>query len=117
MKIISKNSDKICFSAETNENLANAIRRHINEIPILAIDEVEISKNDSPLYDETIAHRVGLIPLKMKKGFKENEKNVLKLKVKKPGIVYSSEFKGNFEIVHDKMPITLLNENQELILN
>ena len=32
---------------ETNEELLNAIRRSVNEIPILAIDEVDIHKNDS----------------------------------------------------------------------
>lgn len=44
--------------------MANAIRRIIiSEIPVMAVDEVIILKNDSPLYDEIISHRLGLIPL------------------------------------------------------
>jgi len=45
--------------------MVNALRRIIlTEIPVMAIDEVIILKNDSPLYDEIISHRLGLIPLK-----------------------------------------------------
>ena len=63
-----KNSDeKLVFTLKTSENLANAIRRSVGLIPAMAIDEVEISRNDSPLYDETLAHRIGLIPLKHEK--------------------------------------------------
>jgi len=64
MKLINKKENKIMFTAEIEESLANAIRRYMNQIPVLAVEEVEISRNDSPLYDETIAHRIGLIPIK-----------------------------------------------------
>ncbi len=47
--------------------LANALRRSVDEIPVLAINEVDIYKNDSALYDEIIAHRLGLIVLKNQK--------------------------------------------------
>jgi len=93
MKIIKKSKEKIVFSA--NEGLANSIRRSVSLIPIMAIDEVEISKNDSPLYDETIAHRLGLIPLKMENSYKDGTVLKFKLHSKKEGYVLSEEIKGD----------------------
>lgn len=110
MELISKNNEKIEFSGEINTSLANAIRRHILEIPTIAIDEVDIIKNDSPLYDETIAHRIGLIPLKMDRGEKEV---TLKIASNKEGFVHSNELKGELKVVYGEIPITLLEKEQE----
>lgn len=114
MKLIEKKKNQITFSAELEEPLANAIRRYIDQIPILAIDEVEISKNDSALYDETVAHRLGVVPLKMTKGMNEKTEEQLALVVKKDGFVYSEELKGKVNPVYGKIPITLLKKGQEL---
>ena len=116
MKIIEKQDNKIIFSAEIDESLANSIRRYLNQISILAVDEVEISKNDSALYDETIAHRIGLVPLKMDKGITDKTELNLKLSVKKEGLVYSEELTGGVKVVYDKIPITTLKKGQELEL-
>ena len=114
MKIAEKTENQFVFTADIDESLANAIRRYANEIPIPAIDEVEIIKNDSPLYDETISHRMGLIPLKMEKGINDKTPVHLKLVSDKEGIVFSGELQGNIEVVYDKIPITSLNKGQEL---
>ncbi len=114
MKIINKKDNQITFSAEIDESLANAIRRYVDQIPILAIDEVEISKNDSPLYDETIAHRLGLVPLKMDKTTSEKSAEQISLVAKKDGIIYSEDMKGKVKPVYDKIPITILKKGQEL---
>jgi len=113
MKLVEKKDNKLILITEANESILNSIRRYANQIPILAVDEIEISKNDSPLYDETIAHRIGLIPLKNEG--KEGEK--LKLNVKIEGVVYSEELKGDVKIIYDKIPITLLDKGQELELS
>ena len=110
MKLVEKKEDHLTFTTEIDESLANAIRRYVNQIPILAIDEVEILKNDSPLYDETIAHRLGLISIRISKD-KKNPK--ISLIAKKEGMVYSGELKG-VKVVYENIPITFLDKGQEL---
>jgi DNA-directed RNA polymerase subunit D len=128
IKIISKDKEKISFVTDMSETVANVIRRSVLEIPVLAIDEVEFFKNDSALYDEVIAHRLGLVPLITEKTFTEREKCSckgkgcskcrvdLKIKAKGPLTIYSKNLKGKAKVVHDKIPIVILNEYQELEL-
>jgi DNA-directed RNA polymerase subunit D len=114
MKLTNKKENQITFVAEINESLANSIRRYVSRVPILAIDEVEISKNDSPLYDETIAHRLGLIPIVRDKSIDGKKGATLKLNSNKEGFVYSGEMVGKVKVVYDKIPITLLDKEQEI---
>ncbi len=114
METVEKKENQITFRADISDSLANAIRRYINQIPILAVDEVEIYKNDSPLYDETVAHRIGLIPLKMDKAVSEKTEMEIKLSVKGEGIVYSGQLEGGLGVVYDKIPITTLGPEGEL---
>jgi len=55
MELILKTQEKLVLRVEENEPLLNALRRSVAEIPTLAINEVEIFKNDSALYDEVIS--------------------------------------------------------------
>ncbi|MFZ1970825.1 MAG: DNA-directed RNA polymerase subunit D [Candidatus Nanoarchaeia archaeon] len=114
MEVIDKKENQITFKAEISDSLANSVRRYLNQIPVLAVDEVEIYKNDSPLYDETVAHRIGLIPLKMDKSVNEKTEMEMKLAVKREGMVYSGDLKGALGVVYEKMPITSLGEENEL---
>lgn len=127
MKILQKTENKIAFVEEIDESLANAIRRSALEIPILAVDEVEFAKNDSVLYDEILALRLGLTPLKTEKmelpgdcscdGKGCSKCSVqLKLKEKGPKTVYSGDLKGKAEIVYNDVPLVKLEEGQELEL-
>jgi len=110
-----------------NHTLANAIRRSAEEIPVLAVDSLEIVKNDSVLYDEIIAHRIGLIPLEADKTFTLPEecscdgKGCVKcsanltLKVAGPGMVKAGDLKSKtIKPIYPEIPIVLLQDGQEL---
>jgi len=125
IKLINKSEKKLSFSGEIDSNIANAIRRSVNEIPILAIDTLEISKNDSALYDEIISQRMGLVPLKNENLRLPEEcdcgkedgcgKCSTKFKLSKigPCVVYSSDLSPG-DSVEYKMPITILAAEQEI---
>ncbi len=132
-KIISENKIKTKILLEdTMPEEANAIRRTIiSEVPTLAIEDVVITNNSSAMYDEVIALRLGLIPLKTDlKLLKLPEKCSCKgkgcnkcrvefyLKEKGPKTVYSGDLKTEtgFEPVIKDIPITKLFEGQEINL-
>ncbi len=134
IKILEKNEIKIKFLLEeVSPAFANALRRvMITEIPVLAIDWVDFYENTSVLFDEIIAHRLGLIPLKFnpeKFNFMEECsckgkgcalcQVVFALEKTGPCIVYSGDLKSsNKEVkpLYDKIPIVELLENQKIKL-
>ncbi|WP_287586780.1 DNA-directed RNA polymerase subunit D [Candidatus Borrarchaeum sp.] len=66
VQILEKTQDMLRFILEdVDASFANAFRRvMIAEVPTFAIEDVIIIENTSALYDELLAHRLGLIPLK-----------------------------------------------------
>ncbi len=63
--IIRKQDNIIHFLAEgIDVAFANALRRTmLTRLPAMAIDEVLVLENTSVMYDEMLAHRMGLLPL------------------------------------------------------
>jgi len=115
------------------EYYANTIRRVIvNKVPAMAIEDVEIRKNSSILYDEIIAHRLGLVVLKTDlKSYRVPSECTCKeegcakcrlkmtLKAKGPYTVYASDLKSkdpSVKPVYPKTPIVQLLKNQEIEL-
>ena len=98
IKILDKNKEKMSFILKGVDSVfVNTLRRLvIEEIPSLAIEDVTFVQNSSALYDEILAHRLGLIVLKtdlkdfdLKNLEKATNKIAFKLDVKGPGNVYS----------------------------
>ena len=65
IKLLSKEQDTLRFVlSDISPAFANALRRIIMaEVPVMAIDDVMILENNSVMYDEILAHRLGLIPV------------------------------------------------------
>ena len=111
----------------------NMLRKTIvDEVPTMAIEDVELRKNSSVLYDEMIAHRLGLIPMTTDLDAYELPEDCtckgegcskcelqFSLKAKGPGYVYSSELKSKdpkVSPVEPKIPIVKLIKGHVLEL-
>lgn len=127
-----KKEGKIFFMIKGgSEVFANTIRRMIlEEVPTLAVEEVEVKDNDSALYDEMLALRLGLIPIKtdlasyrLPQSPEEIEEKSarctlqIKLKAAKKGYVYAEEAESSdpkCTFVYPKMPVVKLLAKQKI---
>ncbi len=135
LEILEKNKEKLTFILrDSSTHFANTLRRMIiNEVPTMAIEDVEFRKNSSALFDEMVAHRLGLIPLKTDlKSYNFQEDctckgegcakcevvGMLKVKeAKEPTIVTASELKFKdpaIKPIFPETPIVLLLKGQEI---
>lgn len=112
---------------------ANAFRRAmIGEVPTLAIEDVRIYDNTSALFDEMLAHRIGLIPLKTDLSSYSTQDNcscggagcpgctsTYTLSVEGPRTVMSSDLipqDPKAVPVFDNIPIVKLTKGQKLVI-
>lgn len=134
VKILGEKYDKLSMEVKgSNPAFMNALRRIVlSEVPVLAVNFVNFKANSSAMYDETLAQRLGLIPLKFKPGdFKLPEECNCKgegcpncqvslvLKKEGPGTVYSKDMKStskNVKPLYNKIPIVELDKGQKLDL-
>jgi DNA-directed RNA polymerase subunit D len=119
---------------DSSEWYMNTLRRlMVNEVPTMAIEVVEIHRNDSILYDEVLTHRLGLLPLTTDLGsysmpsaeeiesrdYLAQSSVKLTLEAKGPCIVFAKDLKSKdpkVKPVFPETPIVKLLENQELRL-
>ena len=130
-----KEKGKLSFILkDSNPVFANTLRRlMIDEVPTMAIEDVEFSKNNSILYDEMIAHRLGLVPLKTDlksynlpdkckcegKGCNRCQLKMVLKTTKGSGTVYASEIKSKdpaVKPVYGDMSIVKLLKGQTIEL-
>jgi len=114
-------------------DFANTWRRAMkSHVPVMAVDYVDFYMNSSYLYDEVLAHRIGLIPLKTDLNrFNLQTECVcngegcpncqvsLRLNVEGPRTVYSGDFVSDdpeTKPVFENIPVVELYDNQQLML-
>jgi len=112
---------------------ANAFRRAmIGEVPTLAIEDVRIYDNTSAFFDEMLAHRLGLIPIKTDLSTYSTQENctcggagcpgctvTFTLSVEGPKTVLSSDLipqDPKATPVYDNIPIVKLIKGQKLVV-
>ncbi len=140
IEVKSKKDDEIIFIIrDADVPFVNAIRRTaMMSVPKLAIEDVNIVKNDSAMFDEVLAHRLGLTPLvsdlksieglvlpdecdcNSEDGESCNRCGVsFTLMAKGPGVVYSKDLVSsdpNIQPVYKEIPLVKLKENEEIEL-
>ncbi len=122
VKLIEKSGNEMRFLVTNlSVSLANALRRAIlTLVNVAAIEDVTIYKNTSSMYDEVLALRLGLIPLKTVPTDKKSSKKIrFLLKEVGPKIVHASDMKvedPDFAPVYDKTIIMELKRGEEIDL-
>ncbi len=104
---------------DANYSIANSLRRiAMNSVDTFAIDSVTFYKNTSSMFDEYIAHRIGLVPIiTPKKGYSAGDEILFNLEAVGPKMVYSSELVStdkNVKVANPNIPLMKLASNQEL---
>lgn len=117
MKLDKKHENRIEFIADVSTSFANLLRRYsIGRIPVLAIDQVTFYDNSSPLWDEYIAHRLGLMPVITPEKTPGSAEIIFSLDAEGPKAVHSSEMKSSDKDIQmaKDIPIVTLGPGQHL---
>lgn len=103
---------------DSNEAVANTLRRAmITKVPTLAAQELEVKKNESALFDEVLANRVGQVPFTIPDNVEEGDTVNIALKQEGPGTVLAEDLQADndeAEPVNPETVIVDLKEDQEL---
>jgi len=137
VRVLENNKDQFKLSfilKDSSPVFANTLRRlMIDEVPTMAIEDVDFIKNNSILYDEMVAHRLGLVPLKTDlksynlpdkckcegKGCNRCQLKMVLKPTKGSGTIYASEIKSKdpaVKPVYGDTPIVKLLKGQTLEL-
>jgi DNA-directed RNA polymerase subunit D len=105
---------------DASPSFVNMIRRFaMSQVPVFAIDKVTVYENTSALFDEYIANRIGLVPIRTAGSFKPDEEIVFTLDASGPCTVYSKDLKSTdskIKAANQNILLLKLMENESLRL-
>ena len=104
---------------ESTNAYANALKRTATgSVATFAIDKVTFYENTSAIFDEYIAHRIGLVPLVTpSKGYKPEDEILFTMEETGPKTVYSKELNSSdkeVKVANEGIPIIKLGEDQQV---
>ncbi|EQD62490.1 RNA polymerase insert [mine drainage metagenome] len=120
IKILEDNEKALRFEAEGTDNYyINTLRRMaMTKVRCFAIDKVTFYENTSAIFDEYIAHRIGLIPLiTPSKGYTDSDEVLFTLDASGPGTIYSKDLVSSdkaIRVANEGIPIIKLAEGQKI---
>ncbi|NHW22966.1 MAG: DNA-directed RNA polymerase subunit D [Archaeoglobales archaeon] len=134
IEFVSEGENKLIFKlTEAHPALANAIRRAMKSlVPVLAVDFVDFYVNSSNFYDEMIAHRLAMLPIKTDLERFNMRENCscggvgcpncqisFRLNVEGPKVVYARDFISDDPAIHfayGDIPVLELFKGQQLMI-
>ena len=134
IEVRSQSDDEIIFVVRDAEvPFINAIRRcAMVNVPKIAIEDVNIIRNDSAMFNEVLAHRLGLTPLVSDLDAVEglplpedaewddfNSGILFSLHEVGPKVVYSKDLissDSKIKPVYDTIPLVKLKEDEEIVI-
>lgn len=124
MKVLNEDEKTLVLVSEKETPaLLNAVRRAvISEVPAMAIAEVDFYENNSALFNEYLANRIGLVPLSWEDGVEDEARVSFSLNVEaveEPKTVYSRDLVSSDEkikVYSENIPIIVLNKGQKVRL-
>jgi DNA-directed RNA polymerase subunit D len=104
---------------DTSDAYANALRRMaLSHVKCFAIDRVTFYDNTSAIFDEYIAHRIGLVPIVTpSSGYSETDEILFTLDATGPKTVYSRELESSdkeVKVKNGNIPLIKLAQDQHL---
>ncbi|MEM4461053.1 MAG: DNA-directed RNA polymerase subunit D, partial [Nanopusillaceae archaeon] len=121
IKVLEKITDKFAVDSDkkiyklkllisdVSPQFLNVIKRTIEEeVKCLAIEDVFIMENNSAMWDEMIAHRLGLLSINTPENLSYNSKVKLYLEKKGKGYVLASDIKSENPQVYPVYPDTII---------